>query len=247
VAGRAVVGLDDAQLERLALGDGVRKVSVRDLPLAVACGADGATTVAGTALLAARAGIRVFATGGLGGVHRGAADTYDESADLRALAETPVTVVCAGVKSVLDVPATLERLETLSVSVAGYRTDRFPGFYLADSGYGVDWRLDSPAEVAAVAAARDTLGLTGALVLANPLPADEQLDPAVHDRVLAAGLAGLERDGVTGQDVTPYLLAHFHDATAGATLDVNVRIILRNADLAARVAVAAAGPPPQVT
>jgi pseudouridine-5'-phosphate glycosidase len=243
VGGRVVVGLDDAQVERLALADGVLKVSIRDLPLAVARGADGATTVASTAMLAARAGIGVFATGGLGGVHRGAQETHDESADLRALAETPITVVCAGVKSILDVPATLERLETLSVSVAGYGTDRFPGFYLADSGYGLDWRLDTPEEAAAVAAARDALGLPGALVLANPLPDDQQLDPAVHDRVLAEGLAGLEREGVTGKDVTPYLLAYFHDATAGESLDVNVRIILRNADLAARVAVAAARRP----
>jgi pseudouridine-5'-phosphate glycosidase len=206
--------------------------------MAVARGADGATTVASTAALAARAGIGVFATGGLGGVHRGFAETADESADLRALAETPITVVCAGVKSILDVPATLERLETLSVPVVGYGTTRFPGFYLADSGHALDWRVDSPAEVAAVARARDALGLPAALVVANPLPAEEQLDPALHDCVLAAGLAGLDREGVTGKAVTPYLLAHLHAATGGASLAVNERIILRNADLAARIAVA---------
>jgi pseudouridine-5'-phosphate glycosidase len=241
VGGRVVIGLDDAQLERLALGDGVLKVSVRDLPAAVATGTDGGTTVAATAALAARAGIGLFATGGLGGVHRGFAESGDESADLGALARTPITVVCAGVKSVLDVPSTLERLETLSVTVVGYGTSRFPGFYLSDSGFGLDWRVETPAEVAAIAAARDDLGLPGALVVAHPLPAEEQLDPALHARVLAEGLAGLERDGVTGKAVTPYLLAHFHAATGGASLEVNVRIILRNAELAARIAVAARG------
>jgi pseudouridine-5'-phosphate glycosidase len=240
VGGRPVVGLDDAQMSRLALGDGVLKLGTRDLPAAVARGADGGTTVASTAMLAVRAGVGVFATGGLGGVHRGFAEGHDESADLAALATTPVTVVCAGVKSVLDVGATLERLETLSVTVLGYGTSRFPGFYLADSGHRLDWRVDSPAEVAAVAAARDELGLRSATVVAYPLPADEQLDPALHDRVLAEGLAGLARDRVTGKDVTPYLLAHFHEATGGASLDVNVRIILRNATLAAEIAVAAA-------
>lgn len=238
--GRVTVGLDAAGLERLALTDGVLKVSVRDLPVAAALGADGATTVASTAAIAARLGIRVFATGGLGGVHRDAQQTYDESADLAALARTPVAVVCAGVKSILDVPATLERLETLSVTVLGYGTDRFPGFYLSDSGYPLDWRVDSPAQVAAVLDAARDLGIgTGAVVVANPLPVDEQLDPALHDRVLAEGLAALERDRVTGKDVTPYLLAHFHAATEGQSLAVNVRIILRNAELAGRIAVAA--------
>ncbi|HEV7754844.1 MAG TPA: pseudouridine-5'-phosphate glycosidase [Mycobacteriales bacterium] len=239
LGGRVVVGLDNAQVERLALGDGVLKVSIRDLPAAMARGADGATTVASTSALAARAGIGVFATGGLGGVHRGFVQSGDESADLGALARTPITVVCAGVKSILDVPATLERLETLSVTVVGYGTTRFPGFYLSDSGHGLDWRVDTPAEVAAIVAARDALALPGALVVANPLPVAEQLDPALHDRVLTEGLAGLDREGVTGKAVTPYLLAHFHEATGGASLDVNVRIILRNADLAARIAVAA--------
>jgi pseudouridine-5'-phosphate glycosidase len=239
LGGRVVVGLDDAQVELLALGDGVLKVGIRDLPAAMARGADGATTVASTSALAARAGIGVFATGGLGGVHRGFVQSGDESADLGALARTPITVVCAGVKSILDVPATLERLETLSVTVVGYGTTRFPGFYLSDSGHGLDWRVDTPAEVAAIVAARDALALPGALVVANPLPVAEQLDPALHDRVLTEGLAGLDREGVTGKAVTPYLLAHFHEATRGASLDVNVRIILRNADLAARIAVAA--------
>jgi pseudouridine-5'-phosphate glycosidase len=240
--GRVLVGLDDDQLVRIALGDNIPKLSVRDLPVAVATKSDGATTVASTAAIAHRVGISVFATGGLGGVHRDAA--YDESADLQVLGRTPITVVCAGVKSILDVPATLERLESLSVIVAGYRTDRFPGFYLADSGYGVPWTLDNPAQVAAVASARDTLGLgSPAIVLANPIPADRQLDPALHDRVLAEALAGASAAGVTGKDVTPFLLAHFHEATGGGSLEVNIELVSRNATLAAQIAVAGqAGP-----
>ena len=239
LAGRLHVGLDGAALERLATADGVAKLSARDLAVAAARGVDGATTVAATSAVAAAAGIRVFATGGLGGVHRDA--PYDESADLVTLAHTPITVVCAGVKSILDVGATLERLETLGVAVAGYRTLRFPGFYLTDSGFPLDWSLDSPEQVAAAIAARDAQGVHGgALVLANPLPEDEQLDPALHDRTLADGMAALSAEGVTGKAVTPFLLAWFHDRTGGASLDVNIRIILRNADLAARVAVAAA-------
>ncbi|WP_422738945.1 pseudouridine-5'-phosphate glycosidase [Micromonospora sp. WMMD729] len=240
IRGELVVGLDDAQLTRLATVDGVTKLSVRDLAVAAATGADGATTVAATSAVAAAAGIGVFATGGLGGVHREAEHTFDESADLVTLAQTPITVVCAGVKSILDVGATLERLETLGVAVLGYRTRRFPGFYLTDAGFDLDWSVDSPEQVAAVLAARDEHAVhTGALLVANPLPVDEQLDPELHDRTLAEGLALLERDGVTGKAVTPYLLAHFHSATDGASLAVNIRIILRNADLAARIAVAA--------
>jgi pseudouridine-5'-phosphate glycosidase len=241
VGGRLVVGLDDAELTRLATADGVAKLSVRDLALAAATGADGATTVAATSAVAAAAGIGVFATGGLGGVHREAAQTFDESADLTTLARTPIAVVCAGVKSILDVGATLERLETLGVGVVGYRTRRFPGFFVTDGGFDLDWSVDSPEQVADTLAARDRQGVHGGgLIVANPLPTDEQLDPALHDRTLADGLARLARDGVTGKAVTPYLLAHFHSATEGASLAVNVRIILRNADLAARIAVAAA-------
>lgn len=241
VGGELVVGLDDAELTRLATVDPVAKLSVRDLAVAAATGADGATTVAATSAVAAAGGIGVFATGGLGGVHREAAQTFDESADLVTLARTPITVVCAGVKSILDVGATLERLETLGVGVVGYRTRRFPGFYLTDSGFDLDWSVDSPEQVAAVLAARAQHGVHGGgLIVANPLPVDEQLDPALHDRTLAEGLARLGREGVTGKAVTPFLLAHFHSATEGASLAVNVRIILRNADLAARIAVAAA-------
>ncbi|AVT30609.1 MULTISPECIES: pseudouridine-5'-phosphate glycosidase [unclassified Plantactinospora] len=241
VEGELVVGLDDARLTRLASSDGVAKLSVRDLAVAAATGADGATTVAATSAVAAAAGIRVFATGGLGGVHREAAQTFDESADLTTLSRTPIAVVCAGVKSILDVGATLERLETLGVAVAGYRSRRFPGFFVTDGGFDLDWSVDSPEQVAAVLAARAAHGVQpGALIVANPLPTDEQLDPALHDRTLADGLARLAAGGVTGKAVTPFLLAHFHSATEGASLAVNVRIILRNAALAARIAVAAA-------
>jgi pseudouridine-5'-phosphate glycosidase len=239
VSGQIVVGLDAHEIKLLATADDVAKLSVRDLAVASAAGRHGATTVASTAAVAAHAGIAVFATGGLGGVHRAATESFDESADLAALARLPITVVCAGVKSILDVGATLERLETLGVTVLGYATNRFPGFYLADSGFDLDWRVDSPEQAADVMVAQHTQGVHGgAIVVANPLPASEQLDREVHDRVLAEGLAGLVRDGVTGKAVTPYLLAHFHHATAGASLDVNVRIILRNADLAARIAAA---------
>jgi pseudouridine-5'-phosphate glycosidase len=241
VAGAVRIGLDDAALSAIALGDHVIKAGVRDLAPAVARGADAATTVASTAHLAARAGIGVFATGGLGGVHRGARESWDESADLTTLARTGIVVVCAGVKSILDVAATLERLETLNVTVAGYGTDAFPGFYLADSGQPVPWRVESPEEVAALMRARDSLGLeASAIVVANPLPVGEQLDPALHDRVLRESLRAAAAAGIAGRDVTPFLLDCFHRETGGASLAANVRLVLRNAELAGRIAVAAA-------
>jgi pseudouridylate synthase len=201
----------------------------------------GATTVAATSHLAALAGIGVFATGGLGGVHRDARNTWDESADLQGLATTDITIVCAGVKSILDVPATLERLETLGVTVLGYGTHAFPGFYLTDSGHPLDWRVDSPEEVAAVMAARSGLGTDDrGVVLANPLPEHEQVDPALHERLLHDGLAAAERAAVRGKDVTPFLLEFFHRESKGVTLEANIRIVLHNAELAARIAAAAA-------
>jgi pseudouridylate synthase len=243
VGGEVRIGLDDPALEAIALGDGVVKAGVRDLAPAVARGTDAATTVASTAHLAARAGIAVFATGGLGGVHRGARESFDESADLTTLAQTGVVVVCAGVKSILDVAATLERLETLNVTVVGYGTDAFPGFYLADSGHRVPWRVDSPEEVAALMRARDAVGLGGrAIVVANPLPGFDQLDPALHDRVLRDSLDAAAAAGIAGRDVTPFLLERFHRETGGASLRANVRLVVRNAELAGRIAVAAAGP-----
>ena len=239
VEGQARIGLDDAALERVANDPAVVKVSVRELAAVAARMGVGATTVASTAHLAARAGIGVFATGGLGGVHRGAAESWDESADLTTLSRTPVLVVCAGVKSILDVPATLERLETLNVGVLGYRTDRFPGFYLRDAGYGLDWRVDSPAEVAAVLRARADLGTDRyGLVLANPIAADDDLDQELHDTVLASGLAAAEQAGVRGKDVTPFLLDWFHRETHGASLTANVALVRSNATLAGEVAAA---------
>ncbi|MEU3728788.1 pseudouridine-5'-phosphate glycosidase [Streptomyces sp. NPDC033538] len=240
--GRPHVGLDKEQLERVASGDGIRKLGHRDLPLAVAAGASGATTVSATALLAALAGVRVFATGGLGGVHREWTVTQDESADLALLARTRITVVCAGVKSILDVPATLQRLETLGVAVAGYGTDRFPGFYLSDSGHPVDWTLDTPEQVAAVMRAQDTLdGPRSALVVANPVPEEEQLDPALHGRVLADALHACEEERVTGQAVTPFLLDYLVRHTDGASLSANLAAVRGNVRLAARVAAAWTG------
>lgn len=241
LGGQLHVGLDDDALTRLATGDDVVKLSVRDLAVAASLGADGATTVASTSAVAAAVGIGVFATGGLGGVHRGANQTFDESADLTTLARTPIAVVCAGVKSILDVGATLERLETLGIGVLGYGTRRFPGFFISDSGYGLDWSVDTPEQVAAVMLAQDDQGLheTG-IVVANPVPVDEQLDPGLHDRILAEGLEMLARGGVTGKAVTPALLAYFHEATEGRSLAVNIQIILHNAALAAKIAVAAA-------
>jgi pseudouridylate synthase len=236
--GRVRVGLSDDELTRVADLDDIVKVSVRDIATVVARGRNAATTVAATSHLAHLAGIRVFATGGLGGVHRQARETWDESADLTSLSTTPVTVVCSGVKSILDVPATLERLETLNVAIVGFGTDRFPGFYLTDSGSPVDWRIDSAEDIAAISRARRALSIPAALVVANPLPEGLQMDPDLHDRLLAEGLALADTSGVRGKDVTPFLLDYFHRASGGLSLTANTEIILRNADLASRVAVA---------
>ncbi|QHA09564.1 pseudouridine-5'-phosphate glycosidase [Streptomyces broussonetiae] len=237
--GRPRIGLGKEQLERVANEDGMRKLGHRDLPLAVAAGVSGATTVSATAQLAALAGIRVFATGGLGGVHREWTVTQDESADLGLLASTRITVVCAGVKSILDVPATLQRLETLGVAVAGYGTDRFPGFYLSDSGHPVDWTLHSPEQVAEVMRAQDGLGAPeSALIVANPVPQAKQLDPELHARVLADALRACAQQGVTGQAVTPYLLDYLVRHTDGASLNANLAAVGGNVRLAARIAAA---------
>jgi pseudouridylate synthase len=236
--GRVHIGLDDAALDQVANRDDVVKVSVRDIATLMSKRGSGATTVAATSHLAQLAGIRVFATGGLGGVHRQARDSWDESADLTTLSSVPMTVVCSGVKSILDVGATLERLETLNVGVLGFGTRQFPGFYLTDSGFGVDWSVDTPEEVAQAMQARSALRIPSALVVANPLPVAEQLDPDLHDRVLEEGLRMAAARNVTGKDVTPFLLDHFHRATHGASLIVNEQIIVRNAELAARISVA---------
>lgn len=237
IGGEPHIGLDDVALRRIAEGDAVVKVSLRDIAVLAARGGDGATTVASTAHLAVAAGITVFATGGLGGVHRGARDSWDESADLMTLSRTGVLVVCAGVKSILDVGATLERLESLNVAVIGYRTDRFPGFYLADSGLPVGWRVDTAAQAADVLRARRRLGTDGyGVVLANPIGPGDEMDRVLHDRVLAAGLAAAETQQVRGKDVTPFLLDFFHRETHGASLAANIALVLANARLAAEIA-----------
>jgi pseudouridine-5'-phosphate glycosidase len=235
------IGLDEAALLRIADDPGVIKLSVRDLPAACAAGRTGATTVASTSLLARAAGIRVFATGGLGGVHRGATDSYDESADLVTLASTPITVVCAGVKSILDIGATLERLETLGITVLGFRTSTFPGFYLPHTTFDLDWRASDAGQVAATMSAADTLGQRSAVIVANPLPAEKALDPVLHDRVLADALAWARERGVRGKAVTPFLLETFHRETGGASLEVNINAVRNNVALAADIAIAWAG------
>jgi pseudouridylate synthase len=229
------VGLTPAEVERVAADESAVKVSARDIGIAMARKVTGGTTVAATSVLAAKAGVRVFATGGLGGVHRGAAQTFDESADLTALARTPITVVSAGVKAILDIPATLERLETLSVAVVGYRTSRFPAFWLSDSGCDLDWRVDSPAEIADIMVARDALGEQAALLVANPLPADQQLDPEVLGQALTEALQAAADAGIRGKEVSPFLLDRILRATGGASLEVNLRLARGNIALAGQI------------
>jgi pseudouridine-5'-phosphate glycosidase len=229
------VGLLPQDLERLAADESVVKVSSRDIGIAIARQVTGGTTVAATSVLAARAGIRVFATGGLGGVHRGASETFDESADLTVLSRTPITVVSAGVKSILDIPATLERLETLSVAVVGYQTSRFPAFWLSDSGYDLDWRADSPEEIADIMAARAAFGEQSALLVANPLPPALQLDPGVLDDALEDALAVAAEQGVRGKAVSPFLLDRIQQVTGGVSVGVNLQIARGNIELAAQI------------
>ncbi|MBL7494346.1 pseudouridine-5'-phosphate glycosidase [Frankia sp. AgB1.9] len=248
--GVPTVGLGDAARERITdPAATVLKLSVRDLAPAIALGHTGATTVASTAWLAARAGIRVFATGGLGGVHRGGDGdgdqtgggggfSYDESADLPTLAATPITVVCAGVKSILDVGATLERLETLGVTVLGWQTSDFPGFYLPGTGHQLDWRVEDAGQVAAVMASADELDTPGAVIVAHPVAEGAALDRDLHDRVLADALAAASQAGLRGKAVTPFLLAAFHRETAGASLEVNLAVVRGNATVAAAIATA---------
>jgi len=231
------IGLDAEGVRRIAEDD-LAKASVRDLPILAATGASGATTVAATAHLAALAGIRVFATGGLGGVHRGASDTFDESADLGTLARTPVTVVSAGVKSVLDIAATLERLETLSVPVVGYRTTTFPSFWLSESPYTLDWSVEDAGQVAAIMRSQDALGHGQGIVVANPIPREQQWDPAEHDRVLELAFAAAAEAGVAGKAVTPFLLGFIVDASGGRSLEVNLDLARNNVRLAGEIAIA---------
>jgi pseudouridylate synthase len=232
--GAAVAGCDSDQLDRLCSGK-IAKLSRRDLGPAVACGVAGATTVAGTLAVAGLAGIDVFATGGLGGVHR--STSWDVSADLATLAAVPVLVVCSGVKSILDIAATLEQLETLSVPVVGFGTDAFPGFYRRDSGHRLPWRADTARAAALCFAAHRRLGAPAGLVLANPVPPEHELATELHDAALSSGLALVVQQGLRGKEVTPAMLAHFHTTTGGASIEANVALVLANAALAARVAV----------
>ena len=229
------IGLDARGVDRIANED-LAKTSVRYIANLKAKTASGVTTVAATAHLASLAGIRVFATGGLGGVHRGAIETFDESADLSTLSVTPITVVSAGVKSVLDIPATLERLETLSVPVIGYKTNKFPAFWLTDSGYTLDWQLDSAAEIAAAMKAQDELGHGQAIVVANPIPLQQQWDPKEHDRVLAIAFEAAKKAGVTGKAVTPFLLGFIVEESGGKSLEVNLDLARNNVRVAGEIA-----------
>jgi pseudouridylate synthase len=234
--GHVRVGLTSDELEELADPDRhAAKLSARDLGLALAAGSDGATTVAGTIAVAHRVGIAVMATGGLGGVHRDAATSFDESADLAALARTPVLVVASGVKSILDVGATLERLDTLGVPVAGFQTRQFPGFYLRDSGFTLDWALASAEEAAAAFVAHRQFSPTGFLV-ANPVAAHQELSRTQHDEALASALSLASLQGVSGKDVTPALLAEFARHTAGVSVQVNRDLVVANAALAGEIA-----------
>ena len=231
------IGLESDQLLEIANRDDISKASIRDLAIISASGLSAATTVAATSHIARLAGISVFATGGLGGVHRGANETFDESADLGALGKLDITIVCAGVKSILDVGATLERLESLSIGLVGYQTNAFPGFYLTDSGFTLEHRVDSAEQIAAIIKARRELKTEStSLIVANPVK--EEMDRGRHDAILASGLANAGAQGITGKDVTPFLLEHFHTASKGESLKVNIEIIKSNSALAADIAVA---------
>lgn len=229
------IGLDDEGVRRIAEED-LAKASVRDLPIIAAAGASAATTVAATSHLASLAGIRVFATGGLGGVHRGATSTFDESADLSTLAVTPITVVSAGVKSVLDIAATLERLETLSVPVIGFGTKIFPSFWLRESEFTLDWSVETAADVANIMLAHDQLGHGQGIVVANPIPLEQQWEPIAHDRVLAEALELASQAGVSGKAVTPFLLLKIVELSGGKSLEVNLDLARNNVRVAGQIA-----------
>jgi len=238
VDGVPTIGMSDAEIERLSLDDAVVKVSLRDLPIAAAKGLNGGTTVAATAYLANLAGITVFSTGGLGGVHRGAETSFDESSDLGTLARVPLIVVSAGVKSILDIPLTLERLETLNVPIVGYKTTDYPGFYVSDSGYDIEYSVDSPEEIASIAKHRNAIGFDSTLLVANPVAEDKQLPPEVHVAVLAEAIEASHAAGISGNETTPFLLDYIQKATKGASLDVNVEVYRSNVALGGRIATA---------
>ena len=237
IDGRMKVGLSAGELELMCKGENVAKVSRRDLPILLATGGTGATTVASTMILASLAGIPVFATGGIGGVHRGATTTMDISADLQELAHTPVAVVCAGAKMILDIGLTLEYLETMGVPVLGYNTDQPPAFYCSKSGFGVDYTAKSAVEIAKIARTKWDLGLAGGMLIGNPVPEEYALDFDEMSAVIDKALAAAEKDHVHGKNITPYLLAHIVEYTGGKSLATNIQLAYNNARLAAKVAV----------
>jgi len=235
IDGEINIGLEDAELSQLANRNDISKASIRDIPFHLAKGSSAATTVAATSHIARLANIQIFATGGLGGVHRGAEKTWDESADIQSLGSIPVIVVCAGAKSILDIPATLERLETNSVPIVGYQTSKFPGFYLADSGFSIEHQLNTPEEIARLWKEQISAGITEkGLVVANPVI--NQMDPKLHAQLLENGLKSAITQNVSGKDVTPFLLEFFHQNSQGESLRVNIEIIKANAQLAAQIA-----------
>ena len=237
IGGRLKAGLSREEIEHLGkAGRNVAKASRRDLPALVARGADGATTVATTMIIAHMAGIRIFATGGIGGVHRGAEFTMDISADLEELAQTPVMVVCAGAKSILDLGLTLEYLETKGVPVIGYGTEELPAFYTRKSGFGVDYRVDSPEELAAIFAAQRELGYRGGMLVANPIPEEYAMDKAVIDAAIERALDEAREQHIHGKETTPFLLARVVELTGGESLESNIKLVLNNARVAALTA-----------
>ena len=239
LGGRLKAGLTADEIRYLGeQGQAVTKTSRRDIPFIVSRGYDGATTVAASMIIAAMAGIRIFATGGIGGVHRGVTDTMDISADLEELAITDVAVVCAGVKSVLDIGRTLEYLETKGVAVVGYRSDTVPAFYTRSSGFPVDYRADTPADIAAALNAKRDMGLAGGMVVANPIPAEHALDDDEIGIVIDEAILEMERLGITGKETTPFLLAKIAERTAGRSLAANIELVVNNARLAAEIATA---------
>ncbi|MFA6505412.1 MAG: pseudouridine-5'-phosphate glycosidase [Treponemataceae bacterium] len=239
MGGKLKAGLSHDEIERIARSGGtVVKTSRRDIPFVLSRTLDGATTVSATMIIADLAGIRIFATGGIGGVHRGAGETFDISADLEELARTDVAVVCAGAKSILDIGLTLEYLETRGVAVVGYGTDELPAFYTRESGYKVDWRVDSPEDLAETLRAKWSLGLKGGLVIANPIPVEDSMPKSVIDAAISTALAEAAALGISGKETTPFLLARIVELTGGESLESNVRLVLNNARLAAALSVA---------
>ena len=241
VHGQPVVGLSADEIKELAYDDDVTKASVRDLSYCAVSKKNAGTTIAATGLLARAAGIDVFSTGGLGGVHHGAAQSFDESADIYSLAETPIVLVSSGAKAILDISATLERFESLSIPVVGYRTDRYPGFYVVDSGYDLTARVEKPEDVAAMVETQKALGITSAILVANPVPADEQLDPQELEAVLAKAWEAAEQQGIHGQASTPFLLDFIRQATQGRSLDANVALYYNNIRVGVSIAAALVG------